>query len=130
MPKRSKPLSMPRISASEWEVLSALWEAPAPMRASEVLDVLPPEKDWAQKTVNTFLTRLVEKGAAKAEKRGGVNLYTAAVPREKCIREEASTFLSRVFRGHAGPALMHFIENEELSPDEIAALKKLLDDKK
>ena len=130
MPKRRSNRPTPRISASEWEVLSTLWEANRPCRASEVLEALPADKGWAQKTVNTFLTRLVEKGAASAEKQGGVNLYSAAVPREDCIRDEATSFLSRVFRGNAGPALMHFIENEELSPDEIAKLKKLLDGKK
>ena len=127
-PSKSQP--MPRISASEWEVLSTLWDASSPVRASEVLEALPPEKGWAQKTVNTFLARLVEKGAAAVEKRGGLNVYRAAVAREDCIRDEAASFLSRVFRGAAGPALMHFIENEELSDEEIKALKQLLDQKK
>jgi BlaI family penicillinase repressor len=122
--------SMPKISASEWEVLSTLWDSATPLRASEVLETLPEEKGWAQKTVNTFLARLVEKGAASVTKRGGVNSYAAAVPREDCIRDEAATFLSRFFRGAAGPAAMHFIENEDLSDEEIEKLKHLLDQKK
>ena len=130
MPKLPKPRPTPKISASEWEVLSTLWDSPMPLRASEVLQGLAGEKGWAQKTINTFLARLVDKGAAAVEKRGGLNVYRAAVPREDCIRDEANSFLSRVFRGAAGPALMHFIENEELSDDEIKALKRLLDQKK
>ncbi|MEZ5299439.1 MAG: BlaI/MecI/CopY family transcriptional regulator [Verrucomicrobiales bacterium] len=129
MPKRPKDPT-PKISASEWEVMSALWRSPHPLRASEVLAALPPETGWAQKTVNTFLARLVEKGAAAVEKRGGVNAYAAAAAQEDCVREEAQSFLSRVFRGAAGPAVMHFIENGELSDAEIEELKRLLDEKK
>lgn len=130
MPKRKKHRQLPKISASEWEVLTTLWDSETPLRASEVLEALPAEKGWAQKTVNTFLARLVEKGAAGVEKRGGLNVYSATIPKEDGIRDEASSFLSRVFRGAAGPALTHFIENEELSDQEIKELKRLLDRKK
>ena len=52
----------PKISSAEWEVMSVVWDK-APVTATEVFEALPPGHGWKQKTVNTFLTRLVEKGA-------------------------------------------------------------------
>ena len=54
------------ISSAEWEVMNVVW-AKHPITAGEVLQGLPEEKGWAQKTVNTFLTRLVEKGVLAAQ---------------------------------------------------------------
>ena len=51
-----KPPSTPRISESEWEILSVLWRK-APLTAAQVLALLP-EKAWKLNTVRTFLARL------------------------------------------------------------------------
>ncbi len=119
----------PRISDAEWEVMNILWEGGGPMKASAICERLPRERQWAQKTVNTFLARLVEKGALKVKREGRSNVYRAAIAREDCIREAVSDFARRVFRGASGPMLMHFIENESLSEEEIRQLKAMLEDK-
>jgi BlaI family penicillinase repressor len=40
-----------------------------------------------------------------------------------------SQFLKKVFRGEVAPLMLHFIENEDLSEDDIDELKQLLDKK-
>ena len=119
----------PKISAAEWEVMNVLWER-APRTAPEVMAALPPGTEWAQKTVNTFLARLVEKGAVTATKQGKANLYRPALTREKCVASEGESFLERVFRGAAGDLVLHFCERAELSADEIRELETLLKSKK
>jgi BlaI family penicillinase repressor len=84
--------------------------------------------NWAENTVRTLLTRLVEKGALKtAENASGTRTFIPAVKREACVRAESQSFLDRVFGGAAKPLLVHFAQNSKLSPDEIKELKKLLD---
>lgn len=119
----------PKISSAEWEVMSVLWER-SPLTAAEVFAGLPADHGWKPKTVNTFLTRLAEKGALKVVKRDGVNSYATRVRREDCIASESEDFLQRVFRGAAGPLLVHFCQQENLTEDEIAELQKLLRQKK
>jgi BlaI family penicillinase repressor len=80
--------------------------------------------------VNTFLTRLVEKGVLRVRREGKSNIYSPAKTREQCIRAESDSFLRRVFRGATGPMLLHFVERAELSPDEIRELERLLKQKK
>ncbi len=119
----------PKISSSEWEVMDVLW-AHAPRTAAEVFAALPADHGWHQKTVNTFLVRLAAKGALRVAKEGGVNTYVPKLRREDCVASEGRGFLARVFRGAAGPMLLHFCESSELSADEIRELEKLLKKKK
>lgn len=114
-----------KISSSEWEVMNVVWERRT-VTAAEVWAALPPANRWAQKTVNTFLTRLVAKGVLQADKLGNVNVYKPAVSRDQCVRSESKAFLERVFRGAAGPLILHLCESEPLSHQEIQQLEKLL----
>lgn len=118
-----------RISESEWLVMELLWEQ-APRLGNEVVSELAPRHGWSGNTVKTLLNRLVKKGALRFKKEGRAYLYRPAVPQEQCIREEGRRFMDRVFGGSAAPLLMHFIEDAELSADEIKELKRLLDTKK
>ena len=117
----------PDISDSEWSVMEALWER-APQTASEVTRTLKPTMKWAENTVRTLLTRLVEKGALKTDANtSGTRTYLPAVKREACVRAESDSFLQRVFQGAAKPLLIHFAQNSKLTPEEVKELKKLLD---
>lgn len=109
--------------------MNVVWER-SPLTAAEVFAGLPADHGWKQKTVNTFLTRLADKGALRVTKRDGVNVYAAKVRREDCVASESDHFLNRVFRGAAGPLLLHFCQQEQLTEAEIAELQKLLRQKK
>jgi BlaI family penicillinase repressor len=119
----------PKISRSEWEVMNVLW-AKSPLTSPEVFAALPAGHDWHPKTVNTFLTRLAAKGVVRVTKAGNVNVYAARLRREDCVAREGRGFLERVFRGAAGPMLLHFCEQADLSTEEIRELEKLLKKKK
>ena len=110
--------------------MNVLWEASGPVKASDVLERLPAARRWAQKTVNTFLARLVDKQAVSVQREGRSNTYTAVVPREACVSSEVSSLARRLFRGAPGPMLMHFIKNETLSDEEIDQLRAMLEDKR
>ena len=72
----------PDISESEWVVMEALWQG-APQTASEITKSLRPTTNWAENTVRTLLTRLVEKGALKKdENASGTRVFSPAVQRE------------------------------------------------
>ncbi len=119
----------PRISSAEWEVMSVVW-AKAPLTATAVFDGLPPRHGWKQKTVNTFLARLVDKGVLAVDKREKAFVYTARVTREKCVQSEGASFLQRVFHGATGDLVLHFCEKADLTADEISELEQLLKAKK
>ncbi len=120
----------PKISSAEWEVMNVVWANPLPVTSATVHAALPEERGWKQKTVNTFLTRLVAKKVLTVTKQGNANLYTPRLRREQCIAAEGDTFLRKVFQGAAGSLMLHFCEKAELSDREIEQLKQILEAKK
>ena len=63
-------------------------------------------------------------------KRDGVNVYAPRLRRGDCVAAESESFLQRVFQGAAGPLLLHFCEQQDLSAEEIEELQRLLRKKK
>jgi BlaI family transcriptional regulator, penicillinase repressor len=107
--------------------MEALWDT-APQTASEVAKAVKAATGWAENTVRTLLTRLVEKGALKtSENASGTRTYSPAVKRDTCVRAESQSFMERVFGGAAKPLLIHFAQNSKLTAEEVRELKKLLD---
>jgi BlaI family penicillinase repressor len=107
--------------------MEVLW-AHAPRTASEIAKALRKKTKWADNTVRTLLTRLVEKSALKVqENSAGVREFLPAVKRETCVGAESESFLQRIFNGAAKPLLVHFAARADLTPDEVRELKKLLD---
>ena len=120
-------MPLPDIAESEWSIMEALWES-NPQTASEVTKMLRPTTNWAENTVRTLLTRLVEKGALKTgENSSGTRTYLPAVKREACVRAEGESFMQRMFGGAAKPLLVHFAQNSKLTAEEVKELKKILD---
>ena len=107
--------------------MEVLWKR-SPLTASEVARALRRPTRWALNTVRTLLSRLVEKGALRAEENAaGVREFAPAVKREACVRSESAEFLERVFQGAAKPLLVHFAANSKLTAEEVRELKRLLD---
>lgn len=120
-------MKAPDISEAEWTVMEVLWQS-SPRTSAEVIKALDDSTGWAPNTVRTMLTRLVDKGALKTRDTAGGRVFLPAVKREMCVRAESETFLQRVFQGATKPLLLHFAANAELTADEVAELKRLLDD--
>jgi BlaI family penicillinase repressor len=107
--------------------MEVLWDRPG-QTAAEVIKTLRPSTDWADNTVRTLLSRLVEKKALKTrEKAGGPRLFLPAVSREACVGAESASFMKRIFRGASQPLLVHFAQKARLTREEVRELKRLLD---
>jgi BlaI family penicillinase repressor len=118
---------VPQISDAEWVVMKELWER-GPLSAGQVVDAVAEPNRWNPRTVKTLLNRLVKKGALAFEVAGRHYVYRARVRREECVRRETRSFLSRVFDGAVGPAVVHFLEHADLSADEARQLKQMLEE--
>jgi BlaI family transcriptional regulator, penicillinase repressor len=116
-----------RLTQAEWQVMNALWEK-HPATARDVTGRLPEGTNWAYSTVKTMLGRLAVKGAVAEEKGGPAIRYEPLVTRRKARLAALKAVAEEAFDGALG-TLMHFIVDEELSPEDRAKLAKLLDEK-
>jgi BlaI family transcriptional regulator, penicillinase repressor len=117
-----------QVSDAEAKVMAVLWTR-APQSASEVIDALTEDTGWNHRTIRTLLARLAAKGAVTTTPRGRAYLYSPVLTRDEYVRNESRGFLERVFRGNPLSAVAHFVEDESLSPGELARLRKLIDRK-
>ena len=121
--------NIPRISASEWQVMTIVWEK-HPITTNEVVECLSENTEWQPKTIMTMLNRLVKKGALGFEKKGRVYSYFPLVKQSECVKAESKSFLERVYGGALKPMLANFLEETELSDNEIKELKQILNKKR
>ena len=117
------------ISDAEWQVMQVIWRL-GKATAADVIAELAESKDWSHRTIRTLLGRLVEKGALKAADDGNRYIYRPLLTRQKCIRAESRSFLKKVFAGDAAELLVHFAQDAQITPEQIAELKRLLDGKR
>ena len=117
-----------QITDAEWDVMLSVWEA-EDQTAGEIIARVDPLGERSHRTVRTLLARLVEKGAVAVRVDGSRHLYRAAVTRDECVRLAARSFTERFFAGDLQSLLMHFVENETLSSDEVKELRQRLDER-
>jgi len=120
-------MTLPRISEAEWVVMEVIWDS-GPIGASEIVEQLVPQTGWNHRTIRTMLNRLVGKAALTYREQGNRYLYRAKVKRKSYVREQSRSFVEKVFGGDAASMLVHFVENENLSGDELQRLRDKLDE--
>ena len=116
---------MMKISGAESQVMEALWRR-APLAAEDIFAEVGEAQGWALPTLKTLLARLVEKGAASAEKDGRRFLYRPLVARADYVEAESQGLLDRLFDGRLAPLVSHFSERQKLTPQDLADLKRLI----
>jgi len=125
--KRQTKNEQPKITAAEWEVLDVLWERGA-VSAAQVAASLQSRTGWSLGTVRTFLTRLIHKGVVRILDDEPINRYEAVDDREAFVHRESLGFLEKHFGGAFHLMVAGYLKHENIPPEEIARLKRLLDE--
>ncbi|MDC0322244.1 BlaI/MecI/CopY family transcriptional regulator [Verrucomicrobiales bacterium] len=124
----SSKRNVPQISDAEWSVMRVFWDG-GNCSTGDVISVLEKSTNWSSKTIQTLIRRLHKKGAIDVvSKNGREFVYGSTVAERECEHAATSNFLGRVFDGQLAPFLASFVENENLSADQIAELRKILDE--
>jgi predicted transcriptional regulator len=113
------------ISTAESRIMEALWRR-SPLTAEEIVAEVAEPQGWSEATVKSLLNRLLTKDAIAAEKAGRRYLYRPRVDREAYLSQESRGLLDRLFGGRIAPLVSHFSKTDQLSPDDIAELKRLI----
>lgn len=119
---------LPQISAAEWQIMKILW-AKAPLTANEVIKEIEGITTWKPKTVKTLIGRLVKKKAIAFTKQDRSYVYYTLIAEDECVKAESRSFLEKVFSGALNVMIANFLEEQKLTSEEIAELKRILDQK-
>lgn len=121
--------NIPKISEAEWQVMKLIWKT-SPLTSEKIIASLSDKMNWSTQTIKTFITRLIKKEAIGFEKTGRIYNYYPLISENECIKLENESFLQKVYDGALGILFTKFLEEENLSNDEIEELENLLKDKK
>lgn len=116
------------LAPAEWEVMKVLWDKR--QAAARDVHAALPEQGWSDRTVKTLLSRLVAKGAVEYEQIGNSYLYRPGIKRQTATRQELRSVLGRVVSQTLTPLLSAFVDEADLTDDDIAELERLLEEKK
>lgn len=121
---------MPQITDSEWLIMKVLWEK-SPLLNRDIIHKISEKSEWNNKTIETLLRRLVDKGAVGYRNvNSKVREYFPLVSQDECIREENETFLKKVYDGSVSMMMACFLKQQKVSKEELEKLKSLLDENK
>lgn len=114
-----------RPSELELQVLAVLWRQ-GPATAREVLEALPDGKRRAYTTVLSVLQVMEKKGLLSHSTRGAANVYKPKVNRRQVLGPLLRSLVRNVFGGSPSEAMMHLLQETEVSADEMAEMRKML----
>lgn len=110
----------------ELDIMAVLWQH-GPSTVAEVRSRLA--DDVSHNTVATMLTILENKGYVDHVEEGRAFRYRPIVDREEAGRSAFSRLVDTVFGGSAEALLTHFVRDRRLTKDELARIRRVLDER-
>ena len=118
-----------QLTPAEWKVMKVVWKyRDRGCAARDVYTETAKTEGWAPNTTKTVIRRLMEKGQLKARQVGNSNLYEPAGSTLAALLAAADQFMNNMLEGTTGLVISHMLENSRLSEDELAKLRRLIDE--
>ncbi len=115
------------VTEAEFAVLSYLWEQGS-ATTRQLAESLYPQKKGAAPTVLKLLERLEGKGCVRRDDSGPLLTFSATIAREDLIEYRLNAVAQDLCEGSRTPLLMHLVDPERLSPEEILLLRQLVNE--
>ncbi len=121
------------LSATEMEIMEFLWDANKKSSASEILKFFNENKDknWKKQTLNTFLVKLIEKGALQYDVSKNKKYYFPSNQSEtktQHIKYWTQNFIEKTFDNSLYQFLCSFTGGARLDEKAYNELKQYLEE--
>lgn len=123
MPHPTTDNPQPHLGAVEARFAGLIWDH-APLPSGELVRLAQEELGWKKSTTYTVLRRLCQRGLF--ENREG--LVTALLSREEFAALQSRQFVQETFQGSLPRFLAAFSGGSKLSPQEVEALQRFIDE--
>jgi predicted transcriptional regulator len=105
--------------------MEIIWEC-EPISAKEISLIAAERFDWNKNTTYTVIKRLIEKNVLRRDEPEFI--CSSIVKRDEVQKAETNMLIEKLFGG-SKKAFFAAFSNEKLSPDEVEALKALIEKK-
>ncbi len=117
------------ITDAELQIMKLLWENKE-LTLNEIVEKLSKiENEKKNKsTIKTLLYRLVEKQSVKSiTNKKKENTFIANISKEKYLKKENESFLSKLYNGSTNKLLLNFVEEKKISKKDLQDLLDLIE---
>ena len=117
---------LPRPTDAELGILRVLWKRGA-NTVRQVHDELAGPAVVGYTTVLKLLQIMTDKGLVTRDESRRTHVYQARLPEDATQRQLVRDLMDRAFAGSARKLVMQALEVKKASPEELAAIRELLD---
>ena len=103
--------------------MKVIWKL-GPATVRQVYEELLKQRKIAYTTVMTMMNILETKGFLKKRSGDKAFVYTPKKPEKQVVRDMVREFVSRVFDGAAEPLLLHLVEDDQLTAEELDEIRR------
>jgi BlaI family transcriptional regulator, penicillinase repressor len=109
----------------QYAIMRVLWDE-SEASAARVLEALPKADQRAPTTIATMLSKMERKGVVEHRVEGRVFVYRPTVSRQEVHRTMVGDLMDRLFEGDVTALVSHLLSEQEVDPDELAQLSRLI----
>lgn len=106
-------------------IVRILWER-GECTVVEVQEALAPERQLAQTTVATILTRLEKRRIVRHQAKGRLFVYKALVTEPQVRQSMVSDLTALLFDGSPAALISHLINEKEIDANDLDEVKRLI----
>ena len=105
-----------KLSDAELDIMLAIWQSPPPVQRADLEEQLR-SHNWADTTLLTLLSKLVEKGYLSVERQGRHNPYRPWANR---------SFLGKMYQSSLRRMVASLVESRDLTDRDLAELEEFI----
>jgi BlaI family penicillinase repressor len=106
-------------------IMRILWDR-AEATVLEVQTQLRPERDLAQTTIATLLSRLEKRGVVEHRLDGRQFVYRPLVTEQEVRRSMVSELTTLLFDGSSAALMSHLLRSREIDPGDLDRVKRMI----
>ena len=113
-----------KIFDAEMHLMNKIWDE-GTIKAIDLANWATENLGWKKNSTYSMLKKLIEKNAVKRDEPGFV--LTPLVTKEEIAFDETNFLIEKMFNGNVKMFLTSLVSSQNLKPEDIEELKKLID---
>jgi predicted transcriptional regulator len=119
----------PRPTGAELAILQVLWEQ-GPATVRQVHEALAGDRVTGYTTTLKLMQIMAEKGLVSRDETSRTHVYAARLPQQHTQRQLVGDLITKAFGGSAARLVMHALSAHPASKEELAEIRRLIEQEK
>ena len=122
--------TLKKLPDSEFEIMKVVWSSEPPVTTDIIMEKLGKEKGWKPQTIITLLSRLVERGFVRTEKKSKRRTYNPLVSKEDYLEFETGDFIEKFHQNSFASLVATLHEGKKIKDSDLDELIEWLKEKR